>query len=199
MEAFSRVKTLTSPIEYPVSLEEAKSQAVIEHDDHDVLITRMIAAATSYVETLTNRSLVRQQKRLYLDRFSDKMYLPKGPVRVVDQIQYVDADGATQTLATSVYSFNDVEPYIRLAYGQTWPAVRNQANAVWIDYWVGYYDQASPESSIDLTIKIPPDLADAILVLVADLYMHREAQLDIQLYNNPTFNYFVGPYRVYIQ
>ena len=197
MASFTKVKTLTEPTVYPVDLDEAKAQAVIDHSDNDAQLYAMLAAATSHVETVTGQSLVMQQKRLYLDKFSDAIYLPKGPVQAIQQVQYIDTDGVTQTLASSVYQFDDVEPYLRLAYGQSWPYPRYQANAVWIDYWCGYYDASS--SPIDLTTKIPAALKHAVLMLVAEFDRNREARNELETYDNPAFDALVAPYRVYLQ
>lgn len=199
MASFPKVKTLTAATEYPVTLEEAKAQCVVEHNDDDTLIDRLIGAATAHVEDVTGLSLVRQKKRLYLDGFCDAIYLPNGPVQVIDQVQYVDTDGNTQTVTSTIYTFDTVEPYLRRAYGQTWPSHRPQVNAIWVDYWAGYYDQASPESTIDTTAKIPKPLTDGILMMVADLYRNRESRNELQTYDNPAFDCMIAPYRVYVQ
>lgn len=197
MASSIKIKTLTEPTVFPVDLYDAKDQAVIEHSNNDAQLEAMIAAATSHVETVTGQSLVMQQKRLYLDKFSDAIYLPKGPVQAIQQVQYIDTDGVTQTLASSVYQFDDVEPYLRLAYNRSWPDHRYQANAVWIDYWCGYYDASS--SPIDLTAKIPAALKHAVLMLVAEFDRNREARNELETYDNPAFDALVAPYRVYLQ
>jgi len=199
MASFPKVKTLTKPIEHPVSIEEAKAQAVIEYSDDDALIDRFIESATDHVQRVTGLSLVRQKKRLYLDGFYSTTYLPNGPVQVIDQVQYIDGDGATQTLSSSIYTFDAAEPFLRLAYGQVWPSHRSETNAVWIDYWTGYYTQGSPESSIDLTVDIPASLKQAILMLVAEYDRGRESQGDVQVYSNPAFDCAIAPHRVYVQ
>lgn len=196
MATLPKVKTLTAPTEYPVCLEEAKEQAVIEHSDSDAFILRLIAAATNHVETVTGQSVVRQQKRLYLDKFQDAVFLPKGPVKTIQQIQYIDADGATQTLSSSTYEYNDADGYLRLAYGQTWPSTRNQANAVWIDYWAGYFDDSG--SPIDNTANIPEDLKHAVLMLVAEYDRNRESENELETFENRAFDALIGPYREYV-
>ena len=195
--SFSKVKTLTDPVVLPVDLDEAKDQCVIEHSDDDSLIYRYMSAVTNHIETITNMSLVMQKKRLFLNQFFNEVYLPKGPVKSIDQVQYIDGDGVTQTLSSETYSFDSVEPYLRLAYGKTWPSHRGQDNAVWIDYWCGYYDPA--ESPVDLTTHIPQSIKDAIYMMVADLYKNRESTTDIQTYKNHAFEMLIAPYRVYVQ
>lgn len=196
MAALPKVKTLTAPTVYPVTLEEVKEQAIIEHDDDDALLLRLIAAATNHVETVTGHSIVRQKKRLYLDKFQDAVFLPKGPVKSIEQMQYIDGDGNTQTVTASIYSYNDADRYLRLAYGQTWPDARSEANAVWVDYWAGYFNNG--DSPIDVTADIPEALKHAVLMLVAEYLRNREALNEMQTYKNMAFEHLIAPYREYV-
>ena len=197
MGSFLKVKTLTPPTVLPVDLYEAKDQCVIEHTDDDTLIHRYMSAVTNHIESITELSLVMQKKRLYLNNFSDAVKLPKGPVQSIDQVQYIDGDGVTQTLASDTYTFDNVEDYLRLAYGKTWPSHRGQENAIWIDYWCGYYDPT--ESPVDITSHIPQAIKDAIYMMVADLYKNRESTTDIETFENQAFKMLISPFRVYVQ
>ena len=96
------------------------------------------------------------------------MALIPGAVREVDQIQYVDADGATQTVSTSVYAVDIAGQQVLRAYQQTWPTPRYQANAVWVDVWAGMYDETA--SPIDTKSDIPAIIRQAIMVQVEDFY-----------------------------
>lgn len=195
MAVLPKVKTITGPAEYPVTLEEAKEQAIIEHSDNDVKILQFIGAATNHVQRRTNTSLVRQQKRVYLDKFYDEVLLSHGPVKEIEQVQYIDADGVTQTLATSVYEFSETSSALRLAYGQTWPAPRPKKDAVWIDYWAGYYD--TTVSPINYRQEIPDDLKLAVLMLVAEYDRNREAENEMQTYSNKAFEALIQGHREY--
>ena len=193
MESFYKVKTITAPTEYPVTVSEAKEQANITHEDDNALILRLIAAATNYVENYCSIAIVRQQKRMFFTRFYDVMSLPFGPVQSIQQIKYVDIDGATQTLSTDVYDFNTVENCVFLAYGKTWPATRAQQRAVYVDYWAGYYEPT--ESPIDQTVHIPEALKHAILMLVSELDKNREAANELATYKNKMFDAILSPFR----
>ena len=48
----------------------------------------------------------------------------------------------------------------------------------------------------DLPAVPPSPVKAAALLLVADLYENREGQTDRQLYQNPTFERLLNPYRV---
>ena len=149
----------TEPTREPVTLAEAKQNAAIDHDDDDALVSRMITSARKHVEMITNRVLVRQKWRLYLDHGLQAFELQPATVQEVDQIQYVDTDGNTQTLATSVYTVDIPRQAVYLAYNQSWPATRTVRNAAWADVWAGYYKTDS--SPIDVLADMPEDIKQA--------------------------------------
>lgn len=187
---------ITKPTTEPFTLAEAKRQLNIEHDDDDILITRLISVVRQHIENETSRSIVRQEHRLYIDEF-EEVFLPFGPVKSISQVQYIDSNGATQTLASSVYALDSKEDRLMLSYDQSWPDTRAQRSAIWIDYWAGYFnDSTSPVSILE---DVPDDLRHAMLMLLSDLYMSRESQTDIALYKNVAFDMLIGKYRPYIQ
>lgn len=156
-------KPYIPPYAEPVSLDEMKLHLRVDIDDDDTLITSIILAAREQVETVTQRQLVAATWKLYLDEFpctssvdvfGGVIRLGHSPVMLVDSIQYVDTNGVTQTLATSVYTVDvNTEPArIVLAYNQVWPATRAQLNAVTITYISGH---ATPftRSDNDLIMK----------------------------------------------
>ena len=76
------------------------------------------------------------------------------------------ADGNTQTLASTEYLVDAVSEPARLtpAYSKTWPATRNQANAVTVTFVCGY---ASPEA-------VPIGIRRWMKLRVGTLYENRE-------------------------
>lgn len=195
MGTFSKVKVLTAASSAPLSVSTAKLLMNVEHSDDDTLIGMLIDSATQYCERYLQTSIVRQQKRVYFDVFADEFYLPQGPAKEIVQMQYLDGDGAEQTVNSSLYSFNNFEPYVRRAYSAIWPAQRYVQNAVWIDYWAGYYDEAA--SPVDVTADVPPAIRDAITMIVLDIYEHREAQSEIELYRNRAADMLLDSFREY--
>lgn len=133
----------TLPCAEPVSLDEMKLHLRIDGTDEDTLITSLIQAARSYCEDYQARAYISQTLTLKLNDFpvTDSIRLPRPPLVSVDSITYVDNNGATQTVSSSVYTVDTVsEPgYVYLSYNQNWPYdVRLIPNAVTITYKAGY-------------------------------------------------------------
>lgn len=55
-------------------------------------------------------------------------------------------------------------------------------------------DYLNVTTALDSTAAAP--IKSAALLLVGDLYEHREGQSDRQLYGNPTYERLLNPYRV---
>jgi uncharacterized phiE125 gp8 family phage protein len=108
----------------------------------DPWITMLIAAARQQAENLLHRYLITQTLDAYFDAFPSKspyeIELP--PLQSVSSITYVDEDGATQTLAADQYVVDaQSQPArISLAYNVSWPATREQNNAVIVRFVAGY-------------------------------------------------------------
>lgn len=142
-----------------------------DETDEDTLIASMIAAAVSRAENFTRRRFLTQTVRLFADTFRDypdgMIALPVTPIKSVDQVEYVDTDGVTQTLPDTDYviSRSGVGEVLRPAYGATWPDVRCEPDAVRIDLIVGYGDAAS---------DVPADILQAIRYDVAHMFLHRD-------------------------
>jgi uncharacterized phiE125 gp8 family phage protein len=159
---------VTAPVEYPVSLAEARKRLRIDYDDDDTDLENAIATATEHfdgVNGILGRALVTQTWRQDFSEFSDALRLPLGPVTSITHVKYYDADGALQTLASSVYSlFVDSEgAYLELAPDQSWPSTTTRTNAVSVTFVCG-----SDASAVPAPIK------QAILLMVGDIYAFRE-------------------------
>lgn len=98
------IVTQTTPPAYlPLTTAEAKLHLRVDGTDEDALIAAFIGAAVDTCQQITGRSLMAQAWKLTVDDFADEIALPWPQVQAVQAVQYKDADGATQTLATSVY------------------------------------------------------------------------------------------------
>ena len=161
------VRVETAPASELLTVAEAKLRCKIETDItvDDGIIAEMIAAAREELEHILGRSLPVQTLQLVLDEFPvGAIELPRPPVQTIIGVEYIDADGAGQTLSGSLYSLENVRDvgshWLLPAYDADWPATRDQANAVTITYRTGYS-------------SAPPVIKQAIAARVGTLYRYR--------------------------
>jgi uncharacterized phiE125 gp8 family phage protein len=160
----------SQPAIEPVSLETAKDHLRVTHNDEDDYISLLITAARKHVEDFTGRALITQTWDQWFDRFpygGDAESVVKSPIQSVTSVTYVDINGATQTLSTSVYVVDtDSNPALfYLAYNQTWPTFREQRKAIKIRFVAGYGDTEA---------SVPAPITQAVMHLVAHMYENRE-------------------------
>jgi len=186
-----RLRLIAAPAATPLTLDEVKSQVRETTNDRDAELTAMLAAATTQLDGragVLGRALVTQTWELMLDAFPcGVIELPLPPLQSVTSISYVDADGATQTLATTVYGVDVAcEPgEVYLKYGQEWPTTRDERNAVTIRFVCGY----------GLAAAVPENIKSAMKLHIADLDANRERQGD-QLFENEAYENLISTYRM---
>mgnify|MGYP001811619452 CR=1 FL=1 len=106
---------------------------------------------------------------MYLDNFPvEPIKLHRKPVSAITSIKYQDADDVQQTLATSVYKFDQPRREIVLDYNQNWPDVLEQRNAVEILYVAGYGDASA----------VPDTIKEAVLCKAASLFYGNSPEAD---------------------
>lgn len=143
-----------------------KAGPVIE----DSLIGDLITAARQDCEAFHGRTWYTTTWELWLDRFPGQstIDLPRPPLTSVTSIKYYGADNSENTFEGSNY-FVDTksEPgRVSLASGKSWPgAVLRPVNGVCITYVAGYSSTAA----------IPRSWRQALLLMLAHYYEHREA------------------------
>jgi uncharacterized phiE125 gp8 family phage protein len=179
---------VTPPATEPVTLNEAKEHLRIEHDVDDAFISTLITVAREYVEKIAWRGFIDQTWELTLREFPifDYITLPKGPVRSVTSVQYLDPSGVLQTLATSVYEVDTKSKFGRviLKEGQSWPGYLRRWNSVTVQYVVGY-------------TNLPKGIVHAIKLLIAQMYEHRTPEVTgtIVAAVRMSFDALLAPYR----
>lgn len=167
----------------PVSLNEAKLQLKlpvdVAHPEDGLIEDILIPAMRHRAEIATNRQLTQVTYDLSLDAFDwtdGWLELPKPPLVEVVSVSYLDATGVAQVLDASTYAVDaptgpkPSRGRLRLAYGGTWPALRDQAGAVTVRFLAGY--SALPIPVVGPTC--PALLKAAMLLDIATLYEHRE-------------------------
>jgi uncharacterized phiE125 gp8 family phage protein len=154
---------VTPPTVWPVTLDEARAHLRVRHTDENNYITALIKAATRYVEQTLSTSIAEQTWKLTLDSFSDYIELPRGPVASVDSVEYVDADGETQTADDADYTVDLAgnRQWIVRNSEASWPDTLSGINAVSVTYTAGMN-------------PAPDDLKHAILLLIGHWYAVRE-------------------------
>lgn len=152
-----------------IGIEELKDYLKISTIDDDAELTRAALEVTRMIQFETGRAITSWSLKLHLDSFPRIIELPYPPLlngaSSITGFTYVDANGASQTLAASDYQLHHTRDFIRLipAYGTSWPATRTQFGAVQIAYTVGYVAAA-----------VPPEVKQAIKWAV---HLAREPQL----------------------
>lgn len=146
-----------------VSLSDVKNQLRITTTADDDSLRLFIAACRRYVEHFLGKTLVTSTWEWKVDCFSSCMVMPMGPVQSITSIQYVDANGDTQTLSSSNYQF-DKRGRLKPAYGLSWPSTRSQFDAVTVTYVAGETHAGN----------VPEDIKHALLLLVGSADVGRE-------------------------
>lgn len=162
------LRKLTDATIEPVSLAEARAHLRAATTAEDALITSLITVARQTCEDRLQRTLLQTDWELTVDYFPDALRLLMPTVMSVQSVQYVDEDGATQTLSPSSYQVDTKsEPgWIVPAYGYEWPTTREQINAVTVAYRCGYGTTAA---------AVPGPIKSWILLMIGSLYENRES------------------------
>lgn len=192
------LRLVTPATGYPVSLAEAKAHLRVENTDDDIYIGSLIAAATAFVESVTQRRFCQQTLEWIRNEWPDKIRLPVAPVQSVASITYVAADGTTQTLDPTLYvvrSSGATKEIIAAAsyyYGLgeiafapgplipwPWPLLGPAPEPVVIRFVAGYGatdTQDDQKDSDDQTANpVPATVQHAIKLLLGQWYDSREA------------------------
>lgn len=186
------LRLVTPPITEPATLLETKNRLRVTHTSDDGRIAGHILTARQWAENYIRGCICRQTWDYTVDHdwpfikrdgyYRHRIELPLHPLIEVSSISYVDSDGATQTLSTSLYTVhkNTQRPYIEQAYDQVWPSVRRVPEAITVRFVAGY-DQ------------VPDGIRDAVMLHVELLYdLHPNDRETWEL----TRDALLDPYRV---
>lgn len=185
-----RVVVVTPP-EPVVSVEEARQQCRVLHNDEDTLIEGYVAAATEHLDG-PNGWLGRALGVQTLEaRFSlpscGTIFLPCPPVFDLVDVRYLGSDGVERSAHTIDFELFGDE---LASVGSSWPWMggSTKREAGRIRYRAGYE-------------KLPSPIRAAILLMVDDLYRNRgETVKGVSTAAVPmstTVTNLLSPYRVY--
>lgn len=167
-----RYELSVAPTVEPISVDDVEQHCQLGtiHDDQVRLVQGMITAARQWVENRLHRQLCTATWKLYLDEFPAVIEITdKLPVTAISSITYVDTAGDSQTWSSANYQTDYASENrparIMPGYGKSYPSTRGDTfNAITITFTAGYGAAAD----------VPQAIKNAILVLVAERYEHRE-------------------------
>lgn len=189
------VTLVTAPTSEPVDVYEAKDHLRVDINDDDNLIKGLIQAAREYCELYTGRSFAARTYRADLPYFYDSLSLPYAPIASITSYKYYNTDSPstlTTWASTNYQLWNDI---LMRNDGVSYPQIGvNRPDAVQITYEAAWLNQDSPR-----TDATPQAVKQAILLMVGELYEHREATVLYpgQLLSNPTYHALLNAYRCY--
>ncbi len=150
----------------------------LEGLDHDpTYLQALERAAIEHVQGMTGRQILHADYSLLLDGFPSQetcIVLPKPPLVSIASITYLDGAGATQTWASTSYRVvAPAGPFaqhgeVHLVKGQSWPTTQDVDRSVTIAFKAGYGEVEA----------VPSALTQALLILVAHWFEHREPILE---------------------
>lgn len=147
---------VTAPVEYPITLEEAKEHLRVDTNDFDAEIQSKIELATQEVENATGYKLISQTWTYNLDQLYNIIKIPYYPLTSVSSISYKDDNNATQTLSSALYVVDTkAKPgKVTQAYNQTYPTTYSISNAVTITFVCGYSNATAVPERFKQAIKL---------------------------------------------
>ena len=170
-------------------LAEAKAQLIVEHDEDDTYIARLIQAAVGMIDGPNGRlgrCVLVQTLEATFDEFGAKqlIWLPCPPFIEVVSIAYDDLDDAEVTLSPQSYALRP-ERGVTFRGGSHWPRTNGRAGSVRITYRAGY------------PAGMPAPIRQAVLGLVAHWYANREPVAEKAMSEVPLgFDDLLAPYVV---
>lgn len=183
------LKLVEAPTVEPVSADEAKLYARIDHDTEDTIIANWIKTARAEAEKYQRRAFTTQTWEMTYDTFPiTPIEITRAPLISVLTIKYFDFENTETTLYNSLVPVGTESNYIvdtdstpgriALAFGVSWPTTTLRSiNAVKIRYTAGYGAAAT---------DVPAEVKDAIYIYCAWRNENRTAEsgeMPEQFYN----------------
>jgi uncharacterized phiE125 gp8 family phage protein len=190
----SRIKT--APASYPVSLMEAKTQLRIVSTDttYDTEITRLITAASQWIERRYGISLITQTRVQYQDNFYEKYPIFRNflgpyysrypvtllypPVQSVTSLRYYDTSQVLQTLTedTDFTVAGKMAPMVgaqdietpRIWPISSWPVFKWIPDTIQIEYVSGFGNDST---------FVPETIKTAVLMVLSHFFENRMEEI----------------------
>lgn len=173
-------KRTTPPAIAPVSLDEAKIQCEIEHDDRNALIESFILAAVAHLDGqgVLGRAMITQSWSQWVSQAPGWVRLTVGPFQSLTSVEYYDADNALQTATITDFEIRLDGDFVLIKPKEdhVWPLAYIRQDAIKITYVAGFGDAAT---------DVPENIRLAIRLLVGHFYENREAVSEANLKEVP--------------
>lgn len=173
----------------PITLARAKAHLRVVINDEDDYIASLITAARTMAEGRINRTLVQRQLVAAFPAWCTRMALPKPPLVSVDNVIYLDTDGAEQSLDTYDVYEHDTPAALALPYGTSPPALRWRPDAIRVTYTAGYADG-----------NVPASILSWMLLVIGTLYDNRASSITGTITSSlpdDFMTWMLQPYMVY--
>lgn len=170
-----------------VALDDLKLHLRIDHASEDAELRALRAAAVAKISGPSGIgvALTPERWRMILRGWSGEIGLPVVPVTRIEAVEYIAPDYELHILDPSQYrpALDGDTASVMAFHG--WPATAPVADAVRIEFEAGYTAGTAP-----------PDLVQAIRLLVAHWYRHREAAAPLSVREMPlSVLALIGPHR----
>ena len=169
----------------PVSVEQIRQHLRVDNTDDDVLITAIGVAAREWVEAYTGLILTRREVTEIASSFAALGSIAAWPLPLAPEttIRFVDQAGGEQELVGFAIRAWARPATIAPEAGGRWPI----GGPVAVTFLAGY---AAPED-------VPASLKAAILLIVGNLYAHRETTVaGVTLADSGAIEMLCRPYRM---
>ena len=158
----------SGPAQEPVSIAEAKAHLRLETGADDALVASLILTSRLHIEAALGLALTSQDFTLVLDRWpkSGVVEFPLRPVSAISAVRVLGSDGTPELLGPETYFLDaaGVPPKL-VSAGVPWPLPGRAAGGIEIDLTAGYGTTPA---------DVPAPIRQAILLLVAHWYEHRD-------------------------
>ena len=179
---------LAGPAGEPLTVADMKDFLRVTHDAEDSLIALLVTTARQMVESLTGRLLLTQDWRLTLDAWppSGLILPPLAPVASLIAARLRHGDGSESAIAPSTFTLRGdrAPPVIGFARGAV-PGPDRPLGGIELDLRLGYGAGGA---------QVPADLVQAVRLLAAHLYEHRDMAGSTTLPPDPV-RALLAPYR----
>lgn len=156
-----------------ITLEALKARLRVDHDDDDSDLELLLAAATEAYERATSTVLRVTGYELRLAGFARTIALPAWPLRSVDAVTWIDADGAEQTVPSDQYTVVKTPEGADVAFVSSWSApalAADQPEPVRVAFTAGFDDPGATDG----TLPLPKAAILAVAMLAGHWYANRE-------------------------